>query len=351
MSILAADIASVGSAGATLREPVRTPSLTVVCCVESGPLETTTVLMIESLRRWGGRFANVPVIAVTPRFGPGLSAKTRRRFAEMNVRHVRKTLGGASEKYRWYNFLNKPLSLVIAEAFVTTDLVAWLDADVFVTGSPEGFDLAEGVDFAGCPSDRNLGSTGPGDRYEPYWEKMCGIHGLPLESVPWVQTCREKMRIRLYFNGGILVYRKGTRYAKAYLEGCISALDARVTSKDAGLFFAEQVTAGLIAVKEKLKVRMLPEDCNYAVGSKCEGFDGAAFSQARVLHYHDALWPHFFTQFLAMCRSGKPELYDWVRANGPLANDGTLVKKVWSKMLKSVRGRRMAAFARGCETY
>lgn len=44
------------------------PQITFVCCVELGSLEAQTVRMIESLRRWGGQFANATVFAVTLRF-------------------------------------------------------------------------------------------------------------------------------------------------------------------------------------------------------------------------------------------------------------------------------------------
>ena len=50
--------------------------ITFVCCVESGSLESQTIRMVESLRRYGGKFANAPVIAVTPRFGAPLSKAT-----------------------------------------------------------------------------------------------------------------------------------------------------------------------------------------------------------------------------------------------------------------------------------
>jgi hypothetical protein len=329
------------------QRPVQAPSLTVVCCVESGPLEATTVMMVESLRRWGGRFATVPVIAVTPRFGPPLRRTTRHSFDRLNVRYIRRP---SRHEFAWYSFLNKPLSLVAAEETISTDLVAWLDADVLVTGSPEAFDLQPGIDFAGCPSDRNLGSTGPGDAFEPYWARMCSVLGLAVDDLPWVQTCREQARIRLYFNGGVLVYRRSTGYAPAYLAGCLDVLKSRLASRQAGIFFAEQVTAGLVAVKRGLKTHILPEQFNYAVGSKAlDGFTPQTFAQARVLHYHDALWGHFYSQFLQMCGTGQPALYEWLKLTGPLCNDAPLAWRVWAKLLRNRRAKKQTAFEAACE--
>src|SRR5205085_1505515 len=65
------------------------PQISFICCVESGPLEDQTVRMVESLRRWGGRLAEAPVVAVTPRFGPPLARTTRRALDRLSARHVR----------------------------------------------------------------------------------------------------------------------------------------------------------------------------------------------------------------------------------------------------------------------
>jgi hypothetical protein len=323
------------------------PSVSIVCCVESGPLETTTILMVQSLRRWGGRFAHCPVIAVTPRFGPPLMRSTHRALRELNVQYVRQT---TPTPYPWYSFLNKPLSLITAERFTDSDSMVWLDADVFITGEPEVFDLPAGVDFAGCPSDRNLGSVGPGDPFEPYWAKMCEIHGIPLSTLPWVQTCRERQRIRLYFNGGVLAYRRASGYAQAYFQGCLNALHARVRSREAGLFFAEQVTAGLIAVKQNLNVAILPERFNFAIGSKAmDGFTLESFAAARVLHYHDALWGHFFPQFMELCRTAQPALHLWLAGRGPLKNEAPLAWRAMSKTIAKLRTRKQNAFEASCE--
>jgi hypothetical protein len=288
----------------------------------------------------------VPVIAVTPRSGPPLRRSTLARFDAMKVQYVRKTL---TEQYAWYAFLNKPLALVIAEEVAKTDIMVWLDSDIFITGAPEAFDLEPEVDFAACPSDRNLGSTGPSDKFEAYWSRMCDVHGIPLETLPWVKTCREDARIRIYFNGGVLAYRRASGYAPAYLAGCMDALNARVRSNDAGLFFAEQVTAGLIAFREGLKLGLLAEPFNYAVGSKCDGFSQEAFKQACVLHYHDSLWPHFFPKFLELCREGQPKIYEWLKGRSPLKNDAPLGYRLWGKALKSGRSRQERAFEKTCE--
>jgi hypothetical protein len=43
-----------------------TCEITFVCCVESGSLESQTIHLVESLRRYGDKYSTAPIIAVTP---------------------------------------------------------------------------------------------------------------------------------------------------------------------------------------------------------------------------------------------------------------------------------------------
>ncbi len=52
-----------------------TPALTFAFCVEAGGFESMTLRAVQSLRRFGGRFAHCRVIACTPRRGRGLDTK------------------------------------------------------------------------------------------------------------------------------------------------------------------------------------------------------------------------------------------------------------------------------------
>ncbi|MBI1335757.1 MAG: hypothetical protein GC164_02210 [Phycisphaera sp.] len=330
----------------------KVPSLTIVTCVEAGPLEQGVVWMVESLRRFGGRFAQVPVIAVTPRLGPPLRRSTREAFDRLGVTYLRKTV---KHPYRWYNFLNKPASLLAADTLVKNQHVAWLDADIFIAGQPDALELPADRDWAACHSDRNVGSTGPGDDYDPYWVKVCEAIGLDIEALPWVRTYREGMKVRFYFNGGVCVYRKESQYAQRYFETCCRALEARVSSRHAGLYFIEQCCFGLTTLRFNLRWHALPENCNYAIGSKVDPHDDASddcgLGQAKVLHYHDSMWPGYFPTFLETCRKHHPELAVFAERVGPMSADGPIASRLMSKTLKVLRSRKADRFAAQCTGY
>src|SRR5829696_6699474 len=94
--------------------------ITFVTCIESGPLETQVLRLVEGLRRFGGAYADCPVWAVQPRFGPPVSRHTR---AEL-------------DPHGWYAYINKTRALMLAEEQAATEFVGWLDADLLVTGEP-----------------------------------------------------------------------------------------------------------------------------------------------------------------------------------------------------------------------
>ena len=82
----------------------RPPSMTIVACVESGVLEPLTIRMVDSLRRFGGRFANLNVVAVTPRTGPPLARETFKRMAELGINHLQIH---PKNSYTWHHHMNK----------------------------------------------------------------------------------------------------------------------------------------------------------------------------------------------------------------------------------------------------
>jgi hypothetical protein len=70
-----------------------------------------------------------------------------------------------------------------------------------------------------------------------------------------------------------------------------------------------------------------------------------------VLHYHDALWEHFFPRFLQLCKDGQPALYEWLSSRGPLTNEAPLAWRAVAKGLKAWRQKRQNAFEASCDLF
>jgi hypothetical protein len=323
------------------------PPITFVTCVESGPLETQVLRMVESLRRFGGALADCPVWAVKPRFGPPLSRHTRREFDRLRV-DFRRT--HRSDLHRWYAYINKTRALVLAEADAATDFVGWLDADLLFAGEPSDLIPRPGEDLTACSSDNAGGTTGPGDKCEPFWRAACAAVGLDLDQLPWVTTEREGDRIRLYWNSGVFAFRKGSGLAAEHDRCTTRLLDANVGSAVTGVFFTEQYALALAAANLGLKYRQLQHSHNYEMGSAIHErwYREEKLRAARIVHYHDFQWPAFWPTFIGCLQATHPTVAGWLEPLGPLRNTAPVAYRAVTKVLRTVRAKGEQRFKAAC---
>ncbi|WP_026082686.1 hypothetical protein [Mastigocladopsis repens] len=326
---------------------VENSQITFVCCVESGWLETQTARMIESLRRWGGKLKNAPVFAVTPCFGPPLAKKTHQIFDKFQIQYL--SFQNKS-KYSWNKFLNKPSALLAVEKLATTECIGWLDSDLLIVNEPDQLTLNKGESFVACASDKNIGTTGPQDPYEPYWQEICSCVGIDIEDLPWIKTEQEGVPIRLYWNSGVFVYRRSTNFADHYLQTCIQLCDSYIASHKAGFFFNDQVALGLTMVKMGIPWRALPYSHNYAMGSKThkDWYNEEQLRAAKIIHYHDSMWPSFWETFVESLGKTHPPVADWLTSIGPMKNQAPLPSRAIKKIIDFSRSRKELAYMKAC---
>jgi hypothetical protein len=326
------------------------PQITFVCCVDSGWLEAQTLRMIESLRRWGGRFANAPIVAVTARFGFPLSQKTRQAFKKFDVEYIHFQ---AKNQYTWMPFLNKPNALLAVEKESTSEYIGWLDSDLLILGEPDQLILNEGEDFVACAADKNVGTSGPGDPFEPYWREICQTVGIDMEDLPWITTEMEGKPIRLYWNSGVFVYRRKTGFAKHYLQTTIELIDARLVPNTPGYFsigINEQTALGLAMFKMGIPWRALPfsHNCTFNHQLHAEWYNEEQLREARILHYHNSMWPKFWPEFIRCLGDTHPDVADWVSSLGPMKNEAPLQWRATSRVLEHFRSQQDSAYRKLC---
>lgn len=325
-------------------------SVSFVCVVESGWLEAQTVRLVESLRRHGGGFANAPIFAVTPRFGPPLRRVTRDVFEQHAVRRLRSS---APSPYDWFKFINKPRAVAMAEEQATTEVICWLDSDILILSPPDALALTN-EDFAACASDKEMGTSGPGDVFEPLWLELCKAAGVTIDALAWLTTENDHKRIRAYWNGGLFAYRRATGFGREYLRTCHALLDAKVVSAAPGYSTGiNEVSAlGLTATKLKLRWRALPYSYNYPVGPKVppEWYTPERAKEVKVMHYHDAMWPWYWPTFIERLSASHPDTAAWVRPLGAMKVEASLPNRLLGRALREIRDRREAAYRAACRT-
>jgi hypothetical protein len=327
----------LSSLDAALDDAAPQPSICFVACVESGPLEAQTVRLAESIRRFGGALSRGEILAITPRFGPPLSRETRRRFAELGVRHERLR---SHPKYAWYHYLNTPIALAAAEELTEADIVCWTDSDLLFLSEPTELLLDDDIDFiAGSTDNGVVGTTGPGSPHEADWRRLCEIVGIDVDGLPWVTTHLERERIRLYFQAGLFAYRRGIGFSEFYLDMCTRALDQRFGFADSGENYTDQVCLGLAVHKMGLRWRQLDPTHNFPMASFLPHADlPEELAAARVLHYHDAMSPEFWPTCLERLGKGHPEVVAWLAGRAPLGDPAPAPARLLREGLRATRG-------------
>jgi hypothetical protein len=237
-----------------------------------------------------------------------------------------------------------------AEQFAQTEFIAWLDSDVLVLGEPSQLLLAHDEDFAACAPDRTIGTTGPGDPFEPFWREVCRTVGLTPDDLPWIVTEQESIRIRLYWNSGVFVYRRSTEFSQFHLDTTLKVMDARISSASAGNYFTQH-TLGLAMVLKGLRWRALPHSHNFTPPTLESYQDPAGLQRvkaAKILHYHDSMWPPKWGQFNSMMAASHPEVAAWLSKKPPMANNASVACKVFSRVLARLRQRKAVEYTRTC---
>jgi len=238
-------------------------------------------------------------------------------------------------------YVNKYFALKEAERLSDSDIVVWMDSDVIVLAPPSGLLLGEGVDFAACPRDRNIGTAGPDDEFHEYWVKVTKDVGLDLEDLPWVTTTADQQRIRLYWNAGVFAYRPASGFADFWHEMIEQILDRTDSSTVSKLYWTDQVALSLVAAKWGLRVQNLDGSLNYGIASHFkEHLTPDGLAAARLLHYHDSMKPQMWPWFMETVAGPLPEAHRWLATIGPLNAKTSLRSNVVRDGLRAARNVR-----------
>ena len=313
----------------------RRPSMTVVSCVEAGELEPKTMRMVDSLRRFGGRFADIDVIAVTPRMGPPLARATRRSFDELGVRHVRVR---PQTGYVWHHYMNKAQAVRAAEELTDADSILWIDSDIMFLREPNELELPADVDFvASAPDTGLIGSHGADDPNDAFWARCAQQIGRDVDDLPWLET-GDGHRIRFYWNAGLFVYRRSAQFGKEFVADFERAMEAGVARNHAQVHGMDQVILGLTVLRLGLAWHAIPDTANFPVLSFLpENFDPIKVAPVNVLHYHDSMSPELWPRLLSTLQPSHPAVRDWLATLGPIADP---LPTGWQVLREALRVKR-----------
>jgi len=183
-------------------DPLQESEIAFLICVEANRLEPQARLLCESLRTFGGRYRNAPILAVSPRphLAPGPEA--RARLEELGVTCVVEPLNDTGSPY---GTINRIVAGAWAETSTEAPYLVLLDTDTILVAEPSFARADAGV----RPVDvKGSASSGAGDPRDAYWVRLCGLGGIEPSRLPRISTTIDKVPIRASYNGGFTVVRR-----------------------------------------------------------------------------------------------------------------------------------------------
>jgi hypothetical protein len=164
------------------------------------------VLLVRSIREFGGQFADNPVWVIIPN-DIQLRVRTSKALQKENVRIIPFS---APDSALDFPFATKVYAASVVEGLARTenvDLLVWMDPDTIVIQEPSEF-LLEKNYMLGCrPVQLTLISSPLSDPLDSFWSEIYQDCGVFEARVFGVVTTVDHRHIRANYNAGLLVLR------------------------------------------------------------------------------------------------------------------------------------------------
>ena len=184
------------------RDALAPDQIAFVLCLEANRLEPQGLLLCESIRTFGGRYANCSIVGISPRPELALNASAQARLRELDVTYVVEPLNRTGHPY---GTINRIVAGAWAETQLATSHLIMLDTDMILIAEP----CFEPADAGVRPVDtKGSASSGPEDSLDAYWSRICGLAGIALDDLPMMRTTVGDQPIRASYNGGFAVVRR-----------------------------------------------------------------------------------------------------------------------------------------------
>lgn len=279
------------------------PDVGFVACIEGGVLETQALLLVESIRRYGGCFRDCPIYALSPRSGHSISESARYQLDRLRVSYSDVILNTECVEY---GSANRVAAAAYIEKAHPHEVLVVLDSDTLFLREPDRILLAADVDVALRPVDvKGMCTTGPTDQFDRYWRDLCRCCGVDYEQIPWTESFVDHRRIKASYNGGLVIVRGGLGILQQWNEYFLASIRQGLTpytqewrlrsgvrwidSTASKLWGSNQAALSLAIWSKTRRVQELPPTYNYPLHSH-QQIDpttvSAVFPHLVHVHYH-----------------------------------------------------------------
>ncbi|MCK4911329.1 MAG: hypothetical protein KAR83_06790 [Thermodesulfovibrionales bacterium] len=314
-------------------------SIAFIACVESGNLENQAKLLFRSIRKYAGKYRDSAIYSYQPRKGPALKDETLAVFDELGVKHITKIL---NTDFHDYPIGNKIFTCAHAEKTLEEDALVFLDTDTVILNEPSDLDLPKDVAAAARPVDKKrLGSQGPDDKKDAYWQKIykaCGV-----SEPKYVTTTIDKKSIRAYWNAGLIAFRRDEGLMDEWKRCFLTIYEQNLIPRKSIARQAFEKTTGALGLKDGAadgrilnnldqialaaalapvsdRVRVLDHRYNYPLGKRPyiplpEG--EATLEELVQIHYHRWFNRPDFLRLITPHLDTESERFKWIEASLP----------------------------------
>ena len=170
-----------------------------------GKSEQDTLLLVESLRSFGGELAANPIWVLVPTELGSLSDPTQEKLAQSNVRIV---FFEMDPEFFKFPFAAKVLAAAALETWAQgqTERLVYMDRDTIVLQEPTEFLISAGISLGYRPVHHKLIGSTWDSAMDSFWKLIYEVCDVPEENLFPMMTHTGE-RIRPYFNAGIFIIR------------------------------------------------------------------------------------------------------------------------------------------------
>ena len=243
---------------------------------ESGVLEKQAILLCESIRKFGGSYAQADIKILQPRGERRISPYGRLRFQSLGADVIEMSIVSPCPEY-------EPSYKIFAcaeyERSSQADCLIFMDSDTVLLSEPD-LELQE-ADVAARPVDvKGMCTSGESDPNDSYWRYLCRVCGVDYDLIPHVITTVERVKVKASYNGGLTVVKKNaglfSKTADFFLQSILADLipwpesdtvfptgHGMVSGKGGRLWGSSQACLSLAITALKLPVRTLRPSLNF----------------------------------------------------------------------------------------
>lgn len=282
-----------------------------VICTEPA-FEKKSVLLVRSIRKFGGTLSSAPVYSFSPRKDHAISNWAEAEFSRLGVEHSNVEL---NMRYTKHGVYNKPFVCAYTEHRIPSEHLIFLDSDQVIFNDPKALLIEDDYVAAVRPVNQaNIGvSALVGGKNEKYWNELYQLCGVRTRSM--VSPMLSDREIFAYFNTGMISIRRNSRAWSRWAANFERVMEMRLEPSEP-YFIEQSVFAATVSSMNK-PIALLPPNYNYPLPAHHALSDRlriASFEEAVSIHYfrafNDRNWfiflehlPHFDRQ---------SERYDWL---------------------------------------